>query len=73
MRNKYHWIIIEPLLYLVIYNTGGHDTKECVNKYMTMLIIKLNIEIIHQAPSFTNVLNLGVWAGLKPLLNKDIL
>ena len=67
MREKYHWVSQDVMLYLVLDNAGGHGTNECVDAYVAMLKEEYNIMCIHQVPRspFTNVLDLGVWAALQ--------
>ena len=62
MRAKCHWIPLSTMLYLVMDNTGGHGTDECVNEYHIILKKELSIIIIQQVPRslYTNVLNIGV-------------
>jgi len=67
MRSKYYWVLLTIIMCLVLDNTGGHGTDDCVMRYVAMLKTDFNIECIHQVPCspFTNVLDLGVWATLQ--------
>ena len=66
MRTNYYWVNMNVLLYLLIDNAGGHGADECMKQYTSMLLIEFDIEIMHQVPRsrFSNILDLGVWAGL---------
>ena len=46
---------------------GGHRTSYCFNEYHILLLEQYNIIIIQQMLRllYTNVIDLGVWAGLK--------
>ena len=72
MRSKLFWVKMSTPLYLVMDNAGGHGTDQCVSNYTTILKQEYNIEIIQQIPRspYTNVLDLGVWAGLQSMVER---
>jgi len=73
MRLNYHWVSLSTLLYLVMDNTGSHGIDTCVNQYHRLLLEQYNITIIQQMPQlpYTNVLDLGVWAGLQSAVERE--
>ena len=56
-------------------NAGGHGTDDAITQYTINMKDTYNIEIIHQVPRspFTNVLDLGIWASLQGIVEKNIL
>ena len=72
MRQKYFWVSMSQVLYLIMDNAGGHGTDDAITQYTTNMKETYNIEIIHQVPRspFTNVLDLGVWASLQAIVEK---
>ena len=73
MRAKYQWVPLPTSLYLVMDNTGGQGTDEYANEYHIILKEDFNIKIIQQVPMlpYTNVMDLGVWAGLQAAVERD--
>ena len=67
IQSKYHWVPLKIILYLVLDNTGGHGTDDCITRYVALLKSDFSIEFIHQVPRspFTNILDLGIWAMLQ--------
>ena len=67
MRLKYHWVPLSTMLYLIIDNTVGHETDDCMDEYHMLLLKKYNSTIIQQVLQlpYTNIFDLGFWAGLQ--------
>ena len=72
MRESYHWIDINVVIYLVMDNAGGHGTDNAIIEYTRLLKDTYNITIIHQIPRspYTNALDLGIWAALQSNVEK---
>ena len=72
IRSAYHWIPASKKCFLVMDNAGGHGTDEAIEKYVSMLNKKYNIETIFQVPRTpsTNVLDLGVWCSFQSRVKK---
>ena len=53
---------MDTVLYIVLDNAGEHGTDAYVFKYINILKLEYNIELIYQVPDslFTDTLNLGV-------------
>ena len=66
LRMNFYWVDFRTPIYLVLDNTGGHGTKDCVNDYVLKLKNQFNVEYIYQIPRspYTNALDLGVWVAL---------
>ena len=58
---------------MVMDNVGGHGTDAAIEKYVSALKVKLNIETIVQVPRspYTNALDLGVWCALQARVEKE--
>jgi len=73
IREKFKWVCLVDLFYLVIDNTGGGEArkKDTINHY-TDLLTKRNVIVIFQVPQspFSNVLDLGVWVSLQATVEK---
>ena len=56
-------VVNKEIIYLVMDNTGGHETNESVLEYSVYLEEKYNIVVHHQVPwsPETNMLDLGTW------------
>jgi hypothetical protein len=73
MRKAYHWVpAATPFLYLIMDNTGGHATHDCIEKYTAMLKDDHNIHVIHQVPRGPelNLLDLGVLILVQSFIEK---
>ena len=66
IREKFHWVPMNELVYLFIDGEGGYGTKEAILEYKTNLKENYNIQLVFQVPRtpYSNVLDLGVWCGL---------
>jgi uncharacterized coiled-coil protein SlyX len=73
IRDAFHWVSEEEIIYLVMDNAGGHGTDEAIQEYAHYLKLNHNIEIIHQCPrsACTNALDLGVWVCLQSAVEKE--
>ena len=72
MREAYHWLDEDDIIYLVMDNAGGHGTDKCVDEYTKKLRDEHNIVIVQQVARSpeTNVLDLGIWMSLQSAVEK---
>ena len=72
IRQSFHWVPIDELVYLFIDGAGGHGTKEAIVEYKNNLQENFNIQLVFQVPRtpYSNVLDLGVWCGLQAAVEK---
>ena len=67
IRQNMPWVPRDELIYLVMDNAGGHGTAAAIQQYTRDLLVRFNIEIIHQAARSpeTNPLDLGLWRSIQ--------
>ena len=72
IRQSFHWVPIDELVYLFIDGAGGHGTKEAIVEYKNNLQENFNIQLVFQVPRTpdSNDLDLGVWCGLQAAVKK---
>ena len=46
IRQSFHWVPIDELVYLFIDGTGGCGTKETINEYKNNLQENFNIQLV---------------------------
>jgi hypothetical protein len=72
MREAFHWVPEDKLVYLCMDNAGGHATNEAIQEYTEELLTRFNIVLIHQVARSceTNTLNLGIWMTLQAAVER---
>jgi len=67
IREAYHWVPREHLIYFQLDNAGGHGRKGFVEGYTALLRREFNIILRHQTARSpeTNALDLGFWMALQ--------
>ena len=72
IRQSFHWVPIDELVYIFIDGARVHGTKEAIVEYNDNLQEKFNIQLVFQVPRtpYSNVLDLGVWCGLQAAVEK---
>ena len=72
IRQSFHWVPIDELVYLFIDGAGGRGTKDAIIEYTNNLQENLNNQLVFQVPRtpYSNVLDLGVWCGLQTTVEK---
>lgn len=72
MREAYHWLDEDDIIYLVMGNAGGHGTDKCVDEYTKKLRDEHSIVIVQQVARSpeTNVLDLRIWMSLQSAVEK---
>jgi len=73
IREKYHWVAPNEIIYLGMDNAGGHGTDVATQQYSSDLWDKYNIQIVWQIPRSpeTNKLDLGVWCCMQSGVEKE--
>ena len=73
IRSKFHWVLKEVTIYLIMDNSGGHGTKDAITQYVADIKHDHNVEIVWQVPRGPemNLLDLGSWTSLQSWVEKS--
>ena len=69
---KFNWIPMNQKCYCAMDNAGCHGTQEAIDKHVSYLQTRYNIEVVFQIPllPYCNALDLGIWCCLQAAVER---